>query len=573
MNKFKKLDQDTERLIKATAKVMDKKTDQTATKIKRALDEAFSNWAKDGLLTSDEMRKYRRSSKLDKAITDIIKDGRSITDDEIKKLTQAAAKETVHICLMNKKKIRVRAIKKKIDLDEIINDTVAGRHWKERTQHISANLTYDILSQVKKGIANGEPYHQMAKSIDRVMGAYKGRPEVIARTETHRIIEHTKHQAMTEVNKEIKQYKIWHSVGDERVRDSHAQMDGQKVPIDQPFIFPSGAQAMYPGGSGVAGEDINCRCFVEYVDEVDIQEESEDQADEVVEKTEKTGYKEDKKEESGEKEYKIEKLGKVLGEDDKKEFQEILKNCPNEDIQRLYNDYADDLGEISRRDGGGYYKPSDKSMVVGFPIRYGAKDQQHKYSTISHEYGHFFDFTIKNPKLNHKEVEAIEKVAGKAFTQRKSASCSDEFLAALRKDKAALKAMGFSKLNEDLYGVDASAGVQDAIDGMFIGQKHRIGWGHGESYYNLQFNTIKAGERFYKEDFQSAIKDKLTELGFEKVSKAKVKEYIRDYKTAAEAWANITSAVTTNSDELKYVKKYLPNSYEALIEIMKGMTR
>lgn len=294
MNKFKKLDQDTEKLIKATAKAMDKKTDQTATKIKRALDEAFTNWAKDGLLTSDEMRKYRRASKLDKAITDIIKDGRSITDDEIKKLTQAAAKETVHICLMNKKKIRVRAIKRRIDLDEIINDTVAGRHWKERTQHISANLTYDILSQVKKGIANGEPYHQMAKSIDRVMGAYKGRPEVIARTETHRIIEHTKHQAMTEVNKEIKQYKIWHSVGDERVRDSHAQMDGQKVPIDQPFIFPSGAQAMYPGGSGVAGEDINCRCFVEYVDEVDINEENEDQADEVVEKTEKTGYKEDK---------------------------------------------------------------------------------------------------------------------------------------------------------------------------------------------------------------------------------------------------------------------------------------
>lgn len=56
-------------------------------------------------------------------------------------------------------------------------------------------------------------------------------------------------------------------MGDERVRDSHAEMEGQKVPIDEPFILPGGAKAMYPGESGVAAEDINCRCFVEYVEE------------------------------------------------------------------------------------------------------------------------------------------------------------------------------------------------------------------------------------------------------------------------------------------------------------------
>ena len=41
-------------------------------------------------------------------------------------------------------------------------------------------------------------------------------------------------------------------------------MEGQSVPVNELFQFPSGATAMSPGMSGVAGEEINCRCFVSY---------------------------------------------------------------------------------------------------------------------------------------------------------------------------------------------------------------------------------------------------------------------------------------------------------------------
>ena len=44
----------------------------------------------------------------------------------------------------------------------------------------------------------------------------------------------------------------------------HVKMEGQSVPVNEPFQLPSGATAMSPGMSGVAGEDINCRCFVSY---------------------------------------------------------------------------------------------------------------------------------------------------------------------------------------------------------------------------------------------------------------------------------------------------------------------
>ena len=45
---------------------------------------------------------------------------------------------------------------------------------------------------------------------------------------------------------------------------NHVKMEGQSVPVNEPFQLPSGATAMSPGMSGVAGEDINCRCFVSY---------------------------------------------------------------------------------------------------------------------------------------------------------------------------------------------------------------------------------------------------------------------------------------------------------------------
>jgi uncharacterized protein with gpF-like domain len=61
--------------------------------------------------------------------------------------------------------------------------------------------------------------------------------------------------------------KVWNATGDNRTRDSHADMDGQEVPLDQPFVTPSGAQLMYPTDSSLgalAEETIQCRCYLEH---------------------------------------------------------------------------------------------------------------------------------------------------------------------------------------------------------------------------------------------------------------------------------------------------------------------
>ena len=41
-------------------------------------------------------------------------------------------------------------------------------------------------------------------------------------------------------------------------------MDGVEIPLNEDFKLPSGASGPAPGKMGVAGEDINCRCFLTY---------------------------------------------------------------------------------------------------------------------------------------------------------------------------------------------------------------------------------------------------------------------------------------------------------------------
>jgi len=57
-------------------------------------------------------------------------------------------------------------------------------------------------------------------------------------------------------------FKEWLDSSDERVRETHAILDGSIVPIEGQFISASGASAPHPGAFGVAEEDINCRCSI-----------------------------------------------------------------------------------------------------------------------------------------------------------------------------------------------------------------------------------------------------------------------------------------------------------------------
>lgn len=121
--------------------------------------------------------------------------------------------------------------------------------------------TRDALREaISEKIASGSTQADLSEAVANVFDMAKGyRSARIARTETaiagnSGIIDGLK-QAGVEA-------KRWISSRDEKVRDSHANADGQEVPIGEAFDV-GGYFLKYPGDpEGPASEIVNCRCVV-----------------------------------------------------------------------------------------------------------------------------------------------------------------------------------------------------------------------------------------------------------------------------------------------------------------------
>lgn len=111
------------------------------------------------------------------------------------------------------------------------------------------------------------------KQIDDMVKRYtermvKYRAEVIARTEALRSV----HQGTEEMYKQAiangdlrpeMLSREWNTAKDERVRESHAAMQGQVQPFGQPFVSGAGNLLNYPGDPEAPPEEvIQCRCAV-----------------------------------------------------------------------------------------------------------------------------------------------------------------------------------------------------------------------------------------------------------------------------------------------------------------------
>ena len=252
---------------------------------------------------------------------------------------------------------------------------------------------------------------------------------------------------------------------------------------------------------------------------------------------------------------------------DTKEFLDLLNNNSNDNIKRAYKNYSSQLNSVKYNPSGGCYRSDLKEISYGYPDKNQLADGRSKFNILSHEYGHFIDYVGVFKNLNFREIDAIKQSVKLSNNLIKNkASISDEFLKALRKDKSALSTKIFdSTFRDDLFSSSASAGVQDAICGMFGTKRTKMKWQHKDSNYSRIYSSFK--QLKIEKDVQKVY----INLGYDASNQAKVKSIVRDYETASETWANIMSAETCGGLELEYVKKYLPNSYSSFLNIMKEL--
>lgn len=164
---------------------------------------------------------------------------------------------------------------------QAVENPVSKLTLNDRLEKHRKEIIYDIKQDISVGLMNGDRYSTMANRIKKsVDGDYK-KAIRIARTETHRVREAGNHDAARSADEVLKtgesgmrMAKTWKTMKDERVRPAkakgksrkydHRKMDGITVLADEEFVLPSGAKTMAPGQSGVASEDINCRCYLSY---------------------------------------------------------------------------------------------------------------------------------------------------------------------------------------------------------------------------------------------------------------------------------------------------------------------
>lgn len=146
-------------------------------------------------------------------------------------------------------------------------------HWYdergERNSH--AKLMADI-NNITDRIASGKlSQARVSKEIQKAIKSYAFRERRIIRTSEHRIVELAHYESATNLAKHgYYVEKEWNTMEDDRVRDnpsyaSHVDMDKQREYIADPYILVPYGVTQHPGASGIAEQDINCRCWNEYI--------------------------------------------------------------------------------------------------------------------------------------------------------------------------------------------------------------------------------------------------------------------------------------------------------------------
>ena len=166
-------------------------------------------------------------------------------------------------------------------IKQMVNNPISGLTLKDTLEKHRKDIIYDIKRNIGVGLTNGDRFSSMAKRIAESVDGDYNKAIRIVRTETHRVRESGFNDAATEINTALKNgksgyvmAKTWHTMQDERVRPArakgkakkynHVKMDGVTIPQDELFKLPSGATCTHPSKTGVAGEDINCRCYLSY---------------------------------------------------------------------------------------------------------------------------------------------------------------------------------------------------------------------------------------------------------------------------------------------------------------------
>lgn len=263
---FIRLQEQLDRIIEQKEKGIIKDYKEVLNELRATMATAYAKHEVAGALIFAEMMKYNRMKKLDKEIQAILKElgkkNARNTRDIMKLVYQQSFEKTKNLVEIATDR-KIPGIIKDEVLKQALENPVKGLKLSRTLEKNRVNIIYTIQQTVEQGLKNGETYGQMAGRLKDSLENNVPKALRVVRTETHRVMEQAKLDSLGQARDAgIEIVKTWVSSRDERVRSSHAAMDGVTVDYDDYFENPlTGGEGPAPGMMGVAADDINCRCI------------------------------------------------------------------------------------------------------------------------------------------------------------------------------------------------------------------------------------------------------------------------------------------------------------------------
>ncbi len=125
--------------------------------------------------------------------------------------------------------------------------------WRDRNVALVRSLFNREIVKLERTLEQGEGIQVQAlrSQIEERLGVTRSKAELLARDQVLKLNGQLTHELQTAAG--IEEY-IWTTGGDERVRASHAELDGTRQRWDTPPVVSD------DGRTGHPGDDFQCRC-------------------------------------------------------------------------------------------------------------------------------------------------------------------------------------------------------------------------------------------------------------------------------------------------------------------------
>ncbi len=232
--------------------------------LRAVMSKTYEKYSIDGVLTHAEMTKYNRLIVLEKQIADILGPTFTKSGAAIRRLQRLQFEESFfrHGWVMDQG-VGVE-LKWGLFNPEAIKAAAENEFSKIAIQGARQNGLLGIRREVTSGLIQGDSYPKMARKIKKFMDRTASSYETIVRTEGQKAIVKGQIAAYDRADElGVESDRIWDATLDSVTRDTHGALDGVagiREEDAQPYWMLGGVRTIGPGQSGVAAEDISCRC-------------------------------------------------------------------------------------------------------------------------------------------------------------------------------------------------------------------------------------------------------------------------------------------------------------------------